>query len=446
MTEPTATRSFTEFSLHPRLIKGVDRMGYKTPTPVQLQAIEPALKGSDLLVCAETGSGKTAAFLLPIIQKLLDKDSPQTGTRALILAPTRELVRQIVKHAKLLTQYTHIEVGQITGGDQLKYQKALLRKNPEIVVSSPGRLLELISHKAADLTDLEVLVLDEADRMLDMGMADDVLQIADACNRQRQTLLFSATLSPRGLKDVIERVMREPLTLEVNSLRQQQRHIHQQRVLTDDAEHKSKLLAAILDKETFHKALIFANTRSQVQKLYGYLHYKGINTGVLHGDMGQDERNHVMNRYRRDQIQVLVATDVAARGLDVEGVELVINFDLARNPEDYIHRIGRTGRAGKDGRAISFITPYDWNLMVRIENFIHTQFEPLKVAGLQARFKGPKKIKSSGKVAGTKKKKLDKKAGKSKNRLRDKKNIGKPKTKTKIDLGDGMAPAPIKKK
>lgn len=448
MTETTVSdANFDQFSLNPRLMKGIDRVGYKQPTPVQLQAITPALEGSDLLVCAETGSGKTAAFLLPIIEKLLQTDAPQSGTRALVLAPTRELARQIVKNAKLLTQYTHIEVGQVTGGDELKYQKALLRKNPEIVIATPGRMLELINHKAADLNDLEFLVLDEADRMLDMGLSEDVLKIADACNPERQTLLFSATLNPRGLAKVIERVLRDPKTLEVNSVRQQQRNIHQQRVLTDDSEHKSKCLAAILAKETFHKALVFANTRSQVQKLYGYLHYKDINTGVLHGDMGQDERNHVMNLYRRDQIQVLVATDVAARGLDVEGVELVINYDLARNPEDYIHRIGRTGRAGKDGRAISFITPYDWNLMVRIENFINTQFEPLNISGLQARFKGPKKVKSSGKVAGTKKKKLDKKAGKDKNRLRDKKNIGKPKAKKpKLDFGDGFAPAPIKKK
>lgn len=440
--------SFEQFTLHPRLIKGVERLNYKKPTPVQLQAIPEALNGADLLVCAETGSGKTAAFLLPIIHKLLQQDAPNSGTRALVLAPTRELARQIVKNAKMLTQYSHLEIGQITGGDQLKYQKALLRKNPEIVVSTPGRLLELIQHNAADLSDLEVLVLDEADRMLDMGLSEDVLKIADACNTDRQTLLFSATLNPRGLTSVIDRVLQDPKTLEVNSVREQQQHIKQQRVLTDDAEHKSKCLAAILDKETFHKALIFANTRSQVQKLYGYLHYKGIKTGVLHGDMGQDERNHVMNLYRRDQIQVLVATDVAARGLDVDGVELVINYDLARNPEDYIHRIGRTGRAGKEGRAISFITPYDWNLMIRIENFINTPFEPMNVSGLQARFKGPKKVKSSGKVAGTKKKKLDKKAGKDKNRLRDKKNIGKPKAKSKpkMDFGDGMAPAPIKKK
>ena len=444
MTETTEIdTSFEQFSLHPRLTKGVERLNYKKPTPVQQQAIGPAIAGTDLLVCAETGSGKTAAFLLPIIQKLLVDDAPNSSTRALILAPTRELARQIVKNAKMLTQYSHLEIGQITGGDQLKYQKALLRKNPEIVVSTPGRLLELIQHNAADLSDLEVLVLDEADRMLDMGLSEDVLKIADACKKDRQTMLFSATLNPRGLASVIDRVLREPQTLEVNSVREQQQHIVQQRVLVDDSEHKSKCLAAILDKETFHKALVFANTRSQVQKLYGYLHYKGINTGVLHGDMGQDERNHVMYRYRRDQIQVLVATDVAARGLDVDGVELVINFDLARNPEDYIHRIGRTGRAGKGGRAISFITPYDWNLMIRIENFINTKFEAINVSGLQARFKGPKKIKSSGKVAGTKKKKLDKKEAKGKNRLRDKKNIGKPKA--KMNFGDGMAPAPIKK-
>lgn len=444
MTETTVSDAdFEQFALHPRLLKGVVRAGFKQPTPVQQQAIGLAMDGTDLMVCAETGSGKTAAFLVPIIHKLLQKESLDTGTRALILAPTRELARQIVANAKTLTQYTKIEVGQITGGDMLKYQKAMLRKNPEIVVSTPGRLVELISHNALDLNDLEVLVLDEADRMLDMGLSEDVLSIADSCNPDRQTLLFSATLSPRGLASVIERVMRNPQTLEVNSVRQQQRHIQQQRVLSDDAEHKSKLLAAILDKETFHKALVFANTRSQVQKLYGYLHYKGIKTAVLHGDMGQDERNHVMNLYRRDQIQVLVATDVAARGLDVDGVELVINFDLARNPEDYIHRIGRTGRAGNIGRAISFITPYDWNLMVRIENFIKTPFEPMNVSGLQARFKGPKKVKSSGKIAGTKKKKLDKKDAKGKNRLRDKKNIGKPKP--KVDFGDGFSPAPVKK-
>jgi len=399
---------FADFSLDERLTKTLEKLGFDQPTPIQQQVIPQALLGLDLMASAETGSGKTAAFLLPALQRLLKNPHPGPNTRMLILVPTRELARQTVKHFEQLAQLTHLRVGLITGGADFKYQKSLLRKNPEVVIATPGRILEHLAQNTPDFSGLEILVLDEADRMLDMGLRDEVLEIVAACGPQRQTMMFSASLNHRALAEISSQLLNEPQIVRVGSLRQPHQAIRQQIVLADDVRHKEKLLGALLNEEAFDKALIFTNTRDRADRLLGLVHYFKHKAGVLHGEKTQETRNRVMHSFRSGGIKVLIASDVAARGLDIEGVDLVINFDFARKGTDYAHRIGRTGRAGKSGLALSLVTTSEWNLMVGIERYLNLKFERRKVNGLEGSFKGPKKLKASGKAAGSKKKKSGK--------------------------------------
>ncbi|MES9904961.1 MAG: DEAD/DEAH box helicase [Sedimenticola sp.] len=418
---------FSHFSLHTCLNKQLAELKFIEPTPVQNATIPAAMEGKDLLVSAETGSGKTAAFLLPLLHRLLTKKPTGSGTRALILTPTRELARQVTKQAEKLAAASRLQVGLITGGASFKYQFSLLRKEPEVLIATPGRLLEHIERGTTDFSSLEVLVLDEADRMLDMGMSEDVLKVVEQCNKDRQTLLFSATLNHRGLEKITDQVMREPEVIKLSGARDQHSSIRQQIIPADDALHKEALLTWLLSNETFDKALVFTNTRVQADKLGRALRDKGVRVNSLHGDMDQDSRNQVMELLRGGVIKVLVATDVAARGLDVKGVDLVINFDMARNGTDYVHRIGRTGRAGNEGLAISLIGAQEWNLMTGIEHYLRVVFEHRTVKALKGSYNGPKKQKRAAKASSVKKGESEGKQrpGKIKKRLRDKKNIGK---------------------
>lgn len=422
---------FSEIGLHERLLKALNELDFTGFTPVQAQAIPLALQGKDLLISAETGSGKTAAFLLPVMQHLLENDSPLKGTQALVLVPTRELARQVFKHFKALGSFTHLQAEVIIGGDEFKYQKACLRKNPHIVIATPGRLLEHLEKASADLADLEVLVLDEADRMLDMGFSEDVQKIAAACNPLRQSLLLSATLNHRGISPLVAKLMREPETVIVGAARTPLDNIEQQVILADDLKHKEQLLAALLESEKFERAIVFTNTRVQANKLGGLLRYHKQRVGVLHGDMSQVQRDQVMSLFRGSKINVLVATDVAARGLDIKGTDLVVNFDMARNGDDYVHRIGRTGRAGEQGLAIAFIMANEWNLKSGIERYLRVKFKQRKLAGLEGNYKGPKKLKASGKSAGSKKKKTV-----AENKKASPKNTKKARQKTAVKTAD----------
>ncbi len=421
---------FSQFSLHDRLLKALDELAFKQPTDVQLQSLPLALEGKDLFVSAETGSGKTAAYLLPILHRLISTPATDTGTRALILVPTRELARQVYKHFKQLASFSSIKAGVIIGGDEFKYQKSLLRKNPEVIIATPGRLVEHMDKSVGvpDFTDLELLVLDEADRMLDMGFSEDVLKIADSCNPKRQSLLFSATLNQRGLSAIRDRMLNKPETVVVNDHREKHDSIEQQIILADDLSHKEKLLAWLLINQSYDKAIVFCNTRIQSNKLGGYIRYRKQRAGVLHGEMAQPERNHVMELFRKGGINILITTDLAARGLDIKGIDLVINFDMARRGDDYIHRIGRTGRAGELGLAISLISTNEYNLMSSIERYLKIRFDRriIKEEGLQGTYKGPKKLKASGKAAGNKKKKTGDKKAKTKAKSKEK---SKPRTK-----------------
>ena len=422
-----APSSFSSFSLAEPLLMAVSKLGFEQPTPVQQQAIPLALEHKDLLVSAETGSGKTAAFLLPALHHLLTLSSRKFGTRVLILAPTRELAQQIFKQCQQLLEFTDLKVGIITGGDDFRLQQNMLRKNTEIVIATPGRLLELMEQETPNFSNLEVLILDEADRMLDMGFSEDVLTIAKSCNTQRQTLLFSATLTHFGVIKMADKVLQNHEVVALNTLHDGHRNIEQQIVVADDNDHKQKLLAWLLLNETYDKALVFTNSRLQADALRGPLRGQKLRVGVLHGEMDQKDRNRMMELYREGEVNIMIATDLAARGLDIKGINLVINFDVPRNGINYIHRIGRTGRVDELGLTIALVKSTEWNLMSGIERFLKQKFKRRTIKELEGKYKGPKKLKASGKAAGVKKKIEPKKAvaEKVKIRLRDKKNIGK---------------------
>lgn len=424
----TPSLAFSDLLLEDALFKAIAKMGFELPTPVQQQAIPLALLHKDMLVSAETGSGKTAAFLLPTLNHLLTRRSTLFGTRALILAPTRELAQQTFNQCRALAEFTELNVGLITGGENFKQQQGALRRNAEVIIATPGRLMELINQEAADFSHLEVLILDEADRMLDMGFSEDVQAIASHCNEKRQTLLFSATLTHYGVIKIADKVLKNHYkTVALNTLHDGHSNIQQQVMVADDNDHKQKLLAWILLNETYDKALIFTNTRLRANELQGPLRLQGLRVGVLHGEMDQKDRNRMMFLFRDGIVNIIVSTDLAARGLDVKGINLVINFDVPRNGIDYIHRIGRTGRADEQGLAIALVKSTEWNLMSGIQRFLKQKFERRTIKALEGSYKGPKKLKSSGKAAGSKDKREPKKvaAEKVKIRDRDKKNIGK---------------------
>ncbi|MFB4367780.1 MULTISPECIES: DEAD/DEAH box helicase [unclassified Pseudomonas] len=438
---------FAQFALHERLLKAVAELNFTEPTPVQAAAIPPALEGKDLRVIAQTGSGKTAAFVLPMLNRLLGDGSSKArvSVRALIMLPTRELAQQTLKEVERFAQFTFLKGGLITGGEDFKVQAAMLRK-VDIVIGTPGRLIEHANAGNLLFDDVEVLVLDEADRMLDMGFAEDVQRLAQMCNREHQTLLFSATSGGAGLREVVAQVLREPTHMQLNRVSELAEGTRQQIITADHNYHKEQLVEWLLSNETYDKAIIFTNTRVQADRLYGKLVAKEFKTFVLHGEKDQKDRKLAIDRLRQGAVKVLVATDVAARGLDVEGLDLVINFDMPRSGDEYVHRVGRTGRAGSEGLAISLITHNDWNLMSSIERYLKQRFEKRTVKELKGSYQGPKNLKASGKAAGAKKKKVDPKTGKKiakkpAAKTPAKRNtINKPKSDAGLVSQDGLAP------
>lgn len=395
---------FANTTFHQRLSLGLEQLEITTATEVQASVIPIALAGKDVLACAETGSGKTLAYLLPIFEKLLQVPAPNSSTRALVLVPTRELARQVFKVAKKFAELTGLNAGLLTGGEEFKYQAAELRKNPEIIVSTTGRLVDHLKRNTANLKDLEFLVLDEADRMLDMGFAEDMSFIVERSSPNRQTFMLSATLHHEGLGRVARAMLNSPEQVTTQAIQQHHEFIQQQYILADDVAHKDRLVTWLLANETYDKAIIFLNKRIDVERLHAFLMKHRDGVAMLHGEMTQDQRNQVMEALREGKRRVLVATDVAARGLDVEGMDLVINYDLARKGDEHVHRIGRTGRAGNKGLAISLIASHEWNLKSSIERYLQQQMESRIIKDLRANYKGPKKLKASGKAASAKKK------------------------------------------
>lgn len=440
---------FTDLPLDRRLRLGLDGLDLPHATEVQEQAVPAALEGRDLQISAETGSGKTLAYLIPIAENILNASTPsQQGTLALILVPTRELARQVVKQSRQLLAKSPLQIQAITGGADFKYQKSLLRKDPEILVATPGRILEHCEKSSTDLTGLTCLVLDEADRMLDMGFRDDVAKIAGYCPEEKQVLMLSATLGHGGVKTLARSMLRDPVTIAIGKPRQAHSSIYHQLILADSQEHKDKLLPALLAEGGFQRALVFGNKRTTAIRLTGLLSHHRMRCGCLHGEMSTEQRKHVMHQFHDGKIDILCASDVAARGLDVKGIDLVVNYDMPYSGDDYLHRTGRTGRAGAKGLAVSLVSAAEWNLMISIERYLGLLFERRTLAGLKARYNGPRKQKSSGKAAGSKKKRAKSPAEKKRSRQRNQKKRGKRKSSDNDNpetSNDGFAPLMKKK-
>jgi superfamily II DNA/RNA helicase len=431
---------FEALELDRQLRLGLEALAFSRPTPVQEQVVPAALAGENLAISAETGSGKTLAYLVPLSQRILSATvSPRTGTLALVLVPTRELARQVLKQARQLLAKSPLAVQAVTGGADFRYQCSVLRRNPEVIVATPGRLLAHCQRGNVDLASLQTLVLDEADRMLDLGFRDDVLAIDEFCPRDRQVLMLSATLRHRGLADITARLMTGHRKIAVGRVRQPHSSIRHQVMLADSQSHKDRLLQALLQQGACQRALVFANRRASAERLEGLLRHQGLKCGCLHGELSTEERKHVMTQFGDGKIDILCASDVAARGLDVKDIDLVINYDMPRSGDDYLHRSGRTGRAGAPGLAVSLVSAAEWNLMISIQRYLQLPFERRALPGLKARYSGPKKIKGSGKAAGSKRKRGKSAVTKEKTRHRHKKNRGKPRKQETVN-NDGFAP------
>ncbi|CEO40286.1 ATP-dependent RNA helicase SrmB [Photobacterium kishitanii] len=394
-------KDFSELELDSELLRAIDEIGYSRPTVVQAQAIPHALDGKDVMASAPTGTGKTAAFLLPMIQHLQDFPRKKPGpARVLILTPTRELAIQVAEHARALSKYTNLKVFTITGGISYDEHAELLGKTQDIVVATPGRLMEYIESEKFDCRAIECLILDEADRMLDMGFGKIVERINHECRWRRQSLLFSATLEGKGVREFSETILNEPLEVNADPSRRERKKIQQMYLRCDNMNHKLALLENII-KDQAERTIIFVKTRERLGTLRGQLDAMGIPCNWIQGEMAQAARTNMINRFRDGVVNVLIATDVAARGIDLPDVSHVINFDLPRTAEVYVHRIGRTARAGKKGTAIALVEAHDQGMIERISRYMKEEVQERFIHGLRPQTKKPSTAK--------KKKKVDKK-------------------------------------
>jgi ATP-dependent RNA helicase RhlE len=379
---PTATITFADFGLDPLIQKAVAEQGYNNPTPIQAQSIPHVRAGSDLMGAAQTGTGKTAAFVLPIIQKILRHASNSASParhpiRALVLTPTRELAVQVADNAASYSKHTDLRTAVVYGGVDMKEQVQLLRNGVEILIATPGRLLDHIGSKVANLSQVELLVLDEADRMLDMGFLPDLQRIINLIPVQRQTLLFSATFSPE-IKKLAQSYLRSPVTVEVARQNAAADTVKQVVHMVSSMD-KQRAIVKVLENRTrqglSRQCIIFTNSRLGCAKLARALERDGIKAGAIHGDKSQGERTLTLEAFKSGAIEALVATDVAARGLDIPDMPCVINHELPFNAEDFIHRIGRTGRAGSKGDAIALVDDSEKRLLDDIEKLMKRKLE-----------------------------------------------------------------------
>jgi superfamily II DNA/RNA helicase len=380
--------SFENLNLHPLILKAIIDSGYTSPTPIQEQAIPELLAGHDIMASAQTGTGKTAAFMLPALHRLAAPSKVHSrGPRILVLTPTRELALQVSEAAaKYGKHLPRVKVVSILGGMPYPLQNKLLSQPIDILVATPGRLIDHIQRGRIDFSRLEMLVLDEADRMLDMGFIDDVERIASATPATRQTLLFSATLD-NAIDRVAARLLKLPKRIQIATQQARLDNIEQRLHYVDDISHKNRLLDHLLRDMALKQAIVFTATKRDADMLADNLSAQGHEAAALHGDMNQRDRTRTLTKLRHGGLRVLVATDVAARGIDVVGITHVINFDLPKFAEDYVHRIGRTGRAGASGIAVSFASGKDGVNLKKIERFTGQQIASHVVPGLEPRFK-----------------------------------------------------------
>jgi ATP-dependent RNA helicase RhlE len=377
-TQKPSSTGFDRFDLHPLILRGVLAAGFKEPRPIQDETIPAALKGRDILGLAQTGTGKTAAFALPLLDYF--ESEPARGPRALILAPTRELATQIDAEIRLLARFTQLKVVSIFGGVSVRGQISALRKNPEIIVGCPGRVLDLIGQRALRLGDVECLVLDEADHMFDMGFLPDLRRILKALPEERQNLLFSATM-PKEIRGLADDLLTDPHIAELTQFGPAETIEHLLVPIEEGRKHA--LLKTILNEDNCESAIVFTRTKRRARQLAEKLDKAGHRAVSLQGNMSQNARDRAMDGFRKSRYDVLVATDIVARGIDVQGVSHVINFDVPNTPEAYTHRIGRTGRAEREGRALTFATNEDVDWLRATERKLGAPIPRHKVEGFE---------------------------------------------------------------
>jgi ATP-dependent RNA helicase RhlE len=372
--------SFTELGLAPEIARAVREKGYESPTPIQKETIPAVIAGRDLIGCAQTGTGKTAAFTLPILHRLREGDRGRV--RALILTPTRELALQIGESLRAYGRHLRLASAVIHGGVSHQPQETALRRGVDILVATPGRLLDHMERGNIDFKGLEVLVLDEADRMLDMGFIRDVRRIIRALPVRRQTLFFSATM-PDEIRHLSKEILRDPFNVEVAPRRSAPAHGVRQTLLPVASARKRELMAHLVEKEAIGQTLVFTRTKHGANKLAKHLEQRGHGVAVLHGNRSQSQRTKALDAFKKKRARVMVATDIAGRGIDVVGINHVVNYDLPNVPEDYVHRIGRTARAGATGDAISLLAPEDRRYVRAIEALIGITIESRTVPGFE---------------------------------------------------------------
>ncbi|MHC8307446.1 DEAD/DEAH box helicase [Pseudomonas sp. PB3P13] len=423
--------TFATLGLIEPLLRSLETLGYQTPTPVQAQAIPAVLAGRDLMAAAQTGTGKTAGFALPLLQ-LLAMEGPKVtanSVRALILVPTRELAEQVHEAVRQYAENLPLSTYAVYGGVSINPQMMKLRKGVDVLVATPGRLLDLFRQNALKFNQLQTLVLDEADRMLDLGFSEELGNIYKALPKKRQTLLFSATFSD-AIRTLAGQMLNDPLSIEV-SPRNVAANTVKQWVVTVDKKRKPELFIHLLRKGKWKQVLVFVKTRNGVDALVEKLQGLGVNADGIHGDKPQATRQRALDRFKASEVQILVATDVAARGLDIEDLPLVVNFDLPIVAEDYIHRIGRTGRAGATGQAISLVCADEVNLLSAIETLTRQTLPRQMEHDFEPEHRVPD-TDASGQVV-----KKPKKPKKPKTSSGGKRNLGKW-----VESGDASAPEP----
>lgn len=360
--------TFTQLQLNEKILQAITACGYKEPTPIQAKAIPSILDGKDLVASAQTGTGKTATYVLPCLQ-LISTTKHCSKPRVLILAPTRELAGQITKVIAKYGKFLKVNLASFVGGVSYDRQLKELSRPIDIIIATPGRLMDHMENKRLDLSHIEVLVIDEADRMLDMGFINAIKTIVRAIPKSRQTLLFSATADDK-LMSVMKDLLKNPVRINISQDKVDTKLIKQEIYMTTDSHKKNQLFGQLLGKENIFKAIVFSATKRHANKLALQMRDNGYSAAAMHGDLKQNARNRTLAEFRAGKVQFLVATDVAARGIDVNDISHVINYDLPRCHEDYVHRIGRTGRAGKTGIAISIVLHSETRQLQGIERYI----------------------------------------------------------------------------
>jgi ATP-dependent RNA helicase DeaD len=378
LVEPQS--GFRSLSLSPSLLAALHRAAYHEPTPIQAALIPRALSGRDVIGQAQTGTGKTAAFLLPFLNSWRDNNQP--GPQALVLAPTRELVVQVSEEARKLTPSRHCRAIPIYGGQRFREQLTEMRRGCDIAIGTPGRVLDHLSRGTLSFDRVRYVVLDEADRMLDIGFRPDIEKILRRCPKERQTLLLSATLPPPVLR-LAQRYMQDPVNINLSPEKVTVESVRQSFITVDEAR-KFELLLKVIDREQPRQCIIFCQRKRWADDLYRELRQKRKRAATMHGDLPQPQRDRIMQGFRDGKIVYLVATDVVGRGIDVTNISHIINYDLPEDPENYVHRIGRTGRMGADGVAIAFVTPEQGDLLTAIEVFINMQLQEDRIDGFQS--------------------------------------------------------------